>query len=45
MLYLSAMTITTLGYDNIVPLTTWARIAGAEEAIVGIVVIAALSTH
>jgi len=39
MLYLSAITITTLGYGDIVPLTTYARLWIATEAVLGIVVI------
>jgi Ion channel len=39
MFYLSAVTITTLGYGDIVPITTTARILVATEAIVGTVII------
>lgn len=39
MLYLSAVTVTTVGYGDIVPLTDLARTAVAAEAIVGIVLI------
>jgi hypothetical protein len=39
MLYLSAMTITTVGYGDIVPITTAARLSVASEAVLGIVVI------
>ncbi len=39
MLYLSAVTVTTVGYGDIVPVTDEARIAVASEAILGIVVI------
>jgi hypothetical protein len=39
MLYLSAVTITTLGYGDIVPITTAARMAIAIEAIMGIILI------
>jgi hypothetical protein len=39
MLYLSAITVTTVGYGDIVPVTDGARIAVASEAILGIVVI------
>jgi len=39
MLYLSAMTITTVGYGEIVPITRQARMLLALEAILGIVVI------
>jgi hypothetical protein len=39
MLYLSAVTITTVGYGDIVPLTDLARAAVASEAILGIVLI------
>lgn len=38
MLYLSAMTITTVGYGDVVPLTDGARAAVAVEAICGIAV-------
>jgi hypothetical protein len=37
MLYLSATTITTLGFGDIVPLTTPARLAISIEAVIGIV--------
>lgn len=37
MLYLSASTITTLGFGDIVPLTTSARLAVSVEAVLGIV--------
>jgi hypothetical protein len=37
MLYLSAVTITTLGYGDIVPITTAARLTVALEAVIGIV--------
>ena len=37
MLYLSATTITTLGFGDIVPLTTRARMAVSSESILGIV--------
>jgi voltage-gated potassium channel Kch len=36
MLYLSATTITTLGFGDIVPLTTPARLAISVEAVTGI---------
>lgn len=39
MLYLSASTITTLGYGDIVPLTTSARLAVSAEAVLGILVV------
>lgn len=39
MFYLSSVTITTLGYGDIVPITTAARIAISIEAIMGIVLI------
>lgn len=39
MLYLSAVTITTLGYGDIAPLTTLARILVLSEAVIGIIVI------
>ena len=39
MLYLSAVTITTLGYGDIVPLTTRARLLVTAEAVLGIIVI------
>lgn len=39
MFYLSAATITTLGYGDILPLTTVARIAVSVEAVCGIVLI------
>jgi hypothetical protein len=39
MLYLSMVTITTLGYGDIVPLTTRARLLIGFEAVLGIVVI------
>ena len=39
MLYLSAMTITTVGYGDIVPITRQARMLLALEAILGIVLI------
>lgn len=39
MLYLSAVTITTVGYGDIVPLTDASRIAVACEAIAGVVLI------
>jgi ion channel len=39
MLYLSAVTITTLGYGDIVPTTTKARFLISTEAILGLVVI------
>ncbi|HET7463449.1 MAG TPA: potassium channel family protein [Longimicrobium sp.] len=39
MLYLSAVTLTTVGYGDIVPLTDTARIAVACEAIFGIVLV------
>src|SRR5262249_9439041 len=39
MFYLSAVTITTVGYGDIVPLTTTARVLVSSEAILGIVVI------
>jgi hypothetical protein len=38
MLYLSASTITTLGFGDIVPLTSAARLAVSCEAICGILV-------
>jgi hypothetical protein len=38
MLYLSATTITTLGFGDIVPLSSSARLAIAVEAVVGIVI-------
>src|SRR5262245_33485638 len=37
MLYLSAVTITTVGYGDIVPLTDIARAAAGTEAITGII--------
>lgn len=39
MLYLSAVTVTTLGYGDIAPLTTRARLLISAEAIAGIIVI------
>lgn len=39
MFYLSAVTITTLGYGDIVPISTMARILVALEAILGVVVV------
>jgi hypothetical protein len=39
MFYFSAVTITTLGYGDIVPITTAARLLVAAEAILGIVLI------
>jgi len=39
MLYLSAVTITTLGYGDILPITSRARLLVALEAIAGIVII------
>lgn len=39
LLYLSAITITTVGYGDIVPMTWWARIATASEAVIGIILI------
>ena len=39
MFYLSAATITTLGYGDIVPITTTARMWVAVEAILGVVTI------
>jgi len=39
MFYFSAMTITTVGYGDIVPITTPARILTAVEAILGVVLI------
>ena len=39
MLYLSTVTITTVGYGDIVPLTDVARLAAGLEAIIGIVLI------
>jgi hypothetical protein len=38
MLYLSAVTITTLGYGDIVPTTGWTRFLVATEAILGIII-------
>ena len=39
MVYFSAVTITTLGYGDIVPATTWARNAVALESVLGILTI------
>ena len=39
MLYLSASTITTLGFGDIVPLTTAARLLVSSEAVLGILVV------
>ncbi len=39
MLYLSATTITTLGYGDIIPLNTAARVATSTEAVLGIIII------
>jgi len=39
MFYLSAVTITTLGFGDIVPITTLARLVVASEAIIGIIII------
>jgi hypothetical protein len=39
MMYFSAVTITTLGYGDIVPITTWARLIVALESVLGIVLI------
>jgi hypothetical protein len=39
MLYLSSMTITTVGYGDIVPITTRARLLISLEAILGIIII------
>ena len=36
MFYLSVVTITTLGYGDIVPVSTWARVAVALESLFGI---------
>jgi voltage-gated potassium channel Kch len=36
--YLSSVTITTLGYGDVVPLTDWARILVSSEAIAGVVI-------
>jgi hypothetical protein len=38
MLYLSAITITTVGYGDIVPLSPWTRTLVATEAVYGVVV-------
>jgi hypothetical protein len=38
MLYLSAMTITTVGYGDILPITTTARMLVASEAVLGVTV-------
>jgi len=38
MLYLSAVTVTTLGYGDIVPLTTTTRLLVASEAVFGVVI-------
>jgi hypothetical protein len=38
LLYLSATTITTLGYGDIVPITNSARVLTALEAILGVVI-------
>jgi voltage-gated potassium channel Kch len=37
MLYLSAVTITTVGYGDIVPITTAARVFVGFEAVLGVV--------
>ncbi len=39
MLYLSAVTITTLGFGDIVPITKWARLSVGFEAVWGVFVI------
>jgi len=39
LLYLSAITITTVGYGDILPITTLARALVASEAILGIIII------
>lgn len=39
MLYLSTVTITTVGYGDTVPITPWARTLIAVEAVLGIVII------
>jgi hypothetical protein len=41
MLYLSAATITTLGYGDIVPVSKWARLAVGLEAVLGVFIIGA----
>jgi Ion channel len=42
MLYFSAITITTVGYGDIVPLTHWGRLLAACEATLGIVLLGLL---
>lgn len=39
MLYLSGVTITTLGYGDIAPLTPWSRLFILIEAVIGIIII------
>ena len=39
MVYLSAVTLTTLGYGDIVPLTSWSRGITALEAVLGILIV------
>jgi rhodanese-related sulfurtransferase len=41
-LYFSVVTATTLGYGDIVPVTSWARLLSAVEAIGGMVVVGAM---
>ena len=44
MLYLSMVTITTLGYGDIIPLTTLTRILVGVEAVLGILILGAFAT-
>lgn len=39
MMYLSVVTITTVGYGDVLPLTTWTRTLVGSEAILGIILI------
>lgn len=41
-MYFSVVTATTLGYGDIVPVTSWARLLSAAEAIGGMVVVGAM---
>ena len=42
MVYFSSVTATTLGYGDIVPVTSWSRFAVALESILGLILIGAL---
>jgi hypothetical protein len=39
MCYFSATTVTTLGFGDITPVSTWARVLSAAEAVLGVVII------